>query len=173
MQQLQIANNVRLSPDVCAQNLLAAIPTVMRFIRQQMRQHRQAELTVPQFRVLVVLSHDEAISLSDLAENLGLSPAAMSRMVDLLVRRGLISRQTRTVDRRGISLSLTRRGRETFRAAQQATRAVLAQNLSTLSPRELARVNSALQTLNRVFAPGNNDLKPVRKQRFEPDGVLR
>jgi len=94
MQQLQNRTDSRVSCHRCARGLLTGVPSVMRFIRYQMRQHRQAELSVPQFRSLVFLSHNENASLSEMAEHLGLSLPATSRMVELLVKRGWMRRRT-------------------------------------------------------------------------------
>ena len=155
MQRLRHTTTGRVSPDGCARDVLAAVPAVMRFIKHQMRRHGQAELTVPQFRALVVLSHQGPASLSVLADHLGLSLPAASRMVELLVKRGLMDRQAQTDDRRRVSLSLTRRGRQTFAKARAATQVALGQSLSTLSLPQLAQISAAMRVLNRVFAPGN------------------
>lgn len=132
---------------------MASVPAVMRFIRAQMRGHRGALLTVPQFRTLVFLSHTDDASLSALAEHLGLSLPATSRMVDVLVKRGLLQRKAGSGDRRRVSLSLTGRGRAAFRAARKATQAALARRFLTLAAHELTQVSQALAILNRVFAP--------------------
>jgi DNA-binding MarR family transcriptional regulator len=162
MQQLQKTTNLRPSPDECARELLAAIPAVMRFIRYQMRQHRQSKLTVPQFRTLVFLSHHPDTPLSALAEHLGLSRPAASRMVDLLVKRGLMNRQIPLTDRRQVALSLTRRGKEAFRAAHEATQVAMAGDLKKLSAPDLTRVREAMRILNRVFTPINSSLETTK-----------
>jgi DNA-binding MarR family transcriptional regulator len=153
MQRLPTATNGRAPADRCARGVLIGVPAVMRFMRSQMRRHRQAELTVPQFRALVFASQNHDASLSAMAEHLGLSLPAASRMVDLLVKRGLMKRQARSGDRRSVSLSLTGRGSTVFRAALQATQVALAQRLRTLAADELSRVNGAMQILGRIFAP--------------------
>jgi len=162
MQQLRNTITSRAAADRCARDLLAAVPAVMRFIKDQMRRHRQAELTVPQFRALVILSHHEDLSLSALAEHLGLSLPTASRLVELLVKRQLMHRQTLSNDRRRVSLSLTRRGQATFRTALAATQVALARSLATLSARELAQVSKASRVLNRVFAPEDRPADGVK-----------
>jgi DNA-binding MarR family transcriptional regulator len=141
------------TPDVCARSLMAAVPAIMRFIRSQMRDHRE-NLTVPQFRTLVLLSHDGDPTMSKVAEHLGISLPAASRMVDGLVRRGLLERQTRAGDRRSVSLSLTSVGQRTFRAALHATEQMLTQHFKALSDKDLAQVAGAMDTLASLFALG-------------------
>jgi len=162
MQPLQNRTDSRVSCHRCARGLLTGVPSVMRFIRYQMRRHRQAELTVPQFRSLVFLSHNENASLSDIAEHLGLSLPATSRMVELLVRRGWMRRRARSSDRRCVSLSLTGRGKAVFRMAREATQVALSQRLKTLSAGELALVSGAMQVLSRAFAPENCHAEAVK-----------
>jgi len=130
---------------------MAGVPVMMRFLRQQMRRHRRAGLTVPQFRALIFVSHNPDASLTAMAEHIGISPAAASRMVELLVRRGLMRRLARANDRRCVSLSLTPRGRATFRKALRATQVALARRFERLSTRELAAVSSAMEILGRLF----------------------
>ena len=47
-------------------------------------------LTIPQFRTLVVLSNVGPVNVETLARLLGLPPAAVGRMVERLVRAGLV-----------------------------------------------------------------------------------
>ncbi|NLX23417.1 MAG: MarR family transcriptional regulator [Phycisphaerae bacterium] len=137
--------------DDCARKLLAVVPVIMRFMRRQMRHHRCAELTVPQFRSLIFLSGHADASLSALAEHIGLSLSAASRMVQLLVDRGLMDRRAHAGDRRRISLSLTRQGRDAYRKALAATEAAMACTLKTLTPRQLGQIGLAMGMLHGVF----------------------
>lgn len=129
----------------------------MRFIRTHMRQHRKAGLTVPQFRALIFLSVHQDASLSAMAEHLGLSLPAASRLVQLLVRRGLLEREVDPDDRRRVSLSLTRRGTKAFRAALAATELALAHTLEGLNARQNGQVSAAMRLLRDVFAYQNSN----------------
>jgi MarR family transcriptional regulator for hemolysin len=153
MQQLHKSTDLTVSADVCARELLSGVPAIMRYLRYQMRRHRHRELTVPQFRALIFLAHHNHASLSEIAEHLGVSLPAMSRMVETLVKRGLMRRSSSTGDRRRISLSLTGRGRSTFRIAHRAARRCLAERLGDLPAREVSRVTAAMRVLVRVFSP--------------------
>lgn len=69
------------------------------------------DVTVPQFRCLVVLSGPDPVTVGSLAKELDIHPSTATRMCDRLVRKGLIVRQPRTRgDRREVSLALTGRG---------------------------------------------------------------
>ncbi len=68
-------------------------------------------LSMTQVRVLVTLACLEGpLSAGDLAERLGLSPAAMSRAIDGLVSRELVSRSESAQDRRVRLLEISSNG---------------------------------------------------------------
>ena len=69
-------------------------------------------ITIPQFRTLVILSNRGPINLATLAGLLGVQPSAAGRMVDRLVGAGLIDRLPHPTSRRELLAALTPRGRE-------------------------------------------------------------
>lgn len=140
------------SPDDCAHEVLDVVPLVMRTIRTEMRSHRAADLSVPQFRVLVFLARADGASLSDVAAHLGLTPPTTSVMVDGLVSRGLVAREAHPEDRRRITLRLTPTGQAAMASAQQSTRACLAERLVALPEAERLVIVQAMDTLRQVFA---------------------
>jgi DNA-binding MarR family transcriptional regulator len=135
----------------------------MRFIRHEMRTHRQAQLSVPQFRALVFLNVTDDPSLSAMAEHIGISLPAASRMVDMLVKRGLLERRVGATDRRRVSLSLTARGRKRYRRAHRETQAALARRFGVLSAAEQGLVRQAMQLLTRVFGPERASAGALRR----------
>lgn len=92
-----------------------------------------------------------------MAEHVGLSLPAASRLADVLVRRGLLTRQGQAGDRRRVLLSLTPRGRATLEEALAATEKALAARLKSTPRRELTQVIMAMQALDRVFSTPNGD----------------
>ncbi len=139
------------SPDVCAQEILDVVPAVMRTIRAELRRHRVADLSVPQFRTLAFIDRQTDASLSDLAEHIGLTLPSMSKIVDGLVMRKLVTRQTHPVDRRRMTLALTARGQTALQASRAATRACLAEDLAALSDHQRETIVQALEILRPLF----------------------
>ena len=72
----------------------------------------RARVTVPQFRMLVVLSTHGETKLIALAEDLGVNPSTAMRMAERLDAAGLIDRQVNPASRREVLLRLTTAGRE-------------------------------------------------------------
>lgn len=67
-------------------------------------------ITMPQFRLLVVLSNRGPLKLTVLAECLDVRPPTATRMIDRLVGAGLVDRQISPVSRREVVLDLTDAG---------------------------------------------------------------
>ncbi len=141
------------SSKACASSVLDSVPPIMQFIRTEMRGHRTLNISVPQFRVLTYLERRPGGSLSDVAERVGLSLPAMSRLIDGLVDRGLLTREDSPADRRRIALRITDAGRDLVRTARQGALTRLAELLGALSPRERTQILEAMAVLRPLFAP--------------------
>jgi DNA-binding MarR family transcriptional regulator len=142
------------SPPECAGQILEIVPMVMLAIRTEMRSHRDSDLSVPQFRVLVYLNRHEGASLSDIAEHMGLTLPSMSKMVDGLVSRRLVSRRMDPDDRRRVTLAPTALGRTEMQAAYKATESRLAERLEMLAASERRTILKAMESLKSIFVAG-------------------
>jgi DNA-binding MarR family transcriptional regulator len=70
-----------------------------------------AEVTLPQYRTMVVLASRGPQRVIDIAAELGVNPSTGTRMCDRLVRKGLVRRYRSSADRRAVRLTLTPIGR--------------------------------------------------------------
>jgi DNA-binding MarR family transcriptional regulator len=77
------------------------------------------DITLPQFRALVVLSTHPGTTVSDLAAALDIHPTTATRLTDRLVRKRLVRRMGRPEDRRITELHLTEAGSELVRRVTQ------------------------------------------------------
>jgi DNA-binding MarR family transcriptional regulator len=131
-----------------------------------MREHRLPELSVPQFRTLSLLSFSPEASLSTVADYIGSSLPAASRMMDGLVARNLVARTTCCHDRRQISLQLTSLGQKCFLESRQATRRQLVSCLAGLSEAQKDSVVSAMKFLGEIFG---SDAEFARRASATPE----
>ena len=145
-----------------AREVLATVPLIMRAIRAEMRGSREPGLSVPQFRSLGFVHRHPGSSLSDVAEHIGLTLPAMSRLVDGLVKRKLMWRRGDSADRRRLTLGLTPRGSGLLEAARKTAHEALARKVSPLTAPEAAAVVGAMRILREVFGGKNGDV-PVAK----------
>ena len=83
-------------------------------------------LTLPQFRMLVVLESRGGMNISRLGEHLDVIPSTAMRMVDRLATAGMLDRTANPNNRREILISLTDKGRSTVRLATERRRAEIA-----------------------------------------------
>ena len=70
-----------------------------------------AEVTLPQYRALVVLASRGPRLVGELAEALGIHPSTATRLCDRLVTKKLVTRTTGQDNRRETTISLSGRGR--------------------------------------------------------------
>ena len=152
MQRLRYASQSA-DAERCAKDILGVVPEVMQYIRRQVRSSRKHPFTVPQIRSLIFANVEEEPSLSKLAEHVGLSLPAASRMVDLLVRRGLLKRESGSGDRRRVSLATTARGRSEFQRARGAAAKAMSVQLAGLTPTQRSVLSEAMRLLSGVFTP--------------------
>jgi DNA-binding MarR family transcriptional regulator len=80
----------------------------------------ELRLGFTQLAALYVLADGSTTTIGELAESLGRSPSATSRLVDALVRRRLIERRSEPDDRRQRTVRLTQRGQALLRAVDRA-----------------------------------------------------
>lgn len=135
-----------------ARAVLEVVPLVMRNVRSEMQRNQTLELSVPQFRTLKYLDRHPGASLSNVTEHIGLTLPSMSKLIDGLVTRGLVTRKTHAGDRRRVTLALTPEGRALLRSAYACAQVALAQKLETLSPNDRAAVTRAMRILHPLFS---------------------
>ena len=135
----------------CASRLLSLAPQLMQTLRVEMRAGRPTDLTVPQFRALVFFRMHPGDTLSHAAEHLGLGLPSASKVVECLVVRGLLARETSQEDRRRVVISLTDAGAQILDTAREAAMAVFSRRLAGLSEVELDVLFSVLGMLQRVI----------------------
>lgn len=140
------------STNECAHEVLDVIPAIMRVIKAEMRRHRSSDLSVPQFRALAFINNNPGTSLLTVAEHLGLTSPSACRMIDVLVERGLVSRQVSLKDRRMINLSLTDEGLSILEKSRKGTMENLATIFSILTPTERSTIMDAMKLLRPLFA---------------------
>jgi DNA-binding MarR family transcriptional regulator len=116
-------------------------------IRSELRERRPAGLSIGQFRLLHMLHKDPERSLSDFADDLGVSVPASSKMVDGLVERGFVERAADAADRRRLSLALTPQGVAVMKEAKKGLEARMAEALAGIGAAESAALAKALDLL--------------------------
>nr|WSZ18843.1 MarR family transcriptional regulator [Streptomyces canus] len=124
----------------------------------------EERVTLPQFRMLVVLSTRGATKLVTLADLLQVAPSTAMRMVDRLIAAGLADRQANPGNRRETLLQLTDEGRRTVADVTARRRSEIAGIVEKLTPTQRLALIEALAAFNEAggepLAPALDEAEP-------------
>jgi DNA-binding MarR family transcriptional regulator len=107
-------------------------------------------LTVPQFRMLVVLDSGGPTNLTRLAEQLAVNPSTAMRMVDRLTGAGMVERAPDPADRRVVVLAATAAGRQVVRQVTERRQAEITRIVSTMPAQGRGAMVEALRAFARA-----------------------
>lgn len=107
-----------------------------------------ADVTLVQFRALVLLDRDGALNAGRLAELLAVSPSTLTGLCDRLIAKQLIDRAPAPTSRREVVVALAPLGKTLVDTAIAARRTEIAHILARISPDKLEGMVEALN----VFA---------------------
>ncbi|MEE8486336.1 MAG: MarR family transcriptional regulator [Acidimicrobiia bacterium] len=110
----------------------------------------ETEISLDWYSILLMLSQGElgVMRLSEVADQVGLSRSATTRLIDRLERDGLVERRACGTDRRGTYVGLTPQGEETFRRAGRIHLRGINEHVGThLTSTELSQLEALLTTL--------------------------
>lgn len=117
-------------------------------------------LTLPQFRMLVVLDSRGAMNISRLGEHLDVIPSTAMRMIDRLAAAGMLERSPNPVNRREILISLTDKGHSTVRQATERRRAEIARIVAAMPRSRRTGLVKALEAFTKAGDEPLADRKP-------------
>jgi DNA-binding MarR family transcriptional regulator len=105
------------------------------------------EVTLTQYRALVVFASRGPQSMASLAEAVAVTPATASRLCDRLVKKKLVRRRSDRHDRRQVRLALTETGRHLVDTVTARRRQEIAQLMAAIAPKTQESVVIALTQL--------------------------
>jgi DNA-binding MarR family transcriptional regulator len=111
-----------------------------------------AELTLPQWRALLVVARADGVRIGEIGSRVGMALPSASRLVRRLERRGLVSTARDESDRRGTIVRPTAAGLELWEHLVQYRRRMIADLLDTLPAPLPVELVGALERLERAFA---------------------
>jgi DNA-binding MarR family transcriptional regulator len=106
-----------------------------------------SDVTLPQYRALVVLASRGPQRVVDISTELGVNSSTGTRMCERLVRKELVSRERSDIDRREVRLALTPTGRHLVQEVTRRRRAELARIVDTVPELWQEPVSAALRSL--------------------------
>ena len=114
-------------------------------------------VTVPQWRVLVMVDTRGPLNLAAVAAGLDVNPSNASRICDRLIKAGLLDRQESRTDRRNITLSLTAAGRRLVTKVVRHRRRASTQVLRRMAPHDRELLATAFDRFADAAGEPNYD----------------
>lgn len=108
---------------------------------------QQYDLTPTQFYALHWSNSANGKTLGEVSERLLCTPSNVTRVVDLLVRRGLLKRERDSEDRRVVRVSLTPAGQQLYEQVSRTYINSISERIGALSETEHAALQGLLGTL--------------------------
>jgi DNA-binding MarR family transcriptional regulator len=107
-------------------------------------------VTLPQFRMLVVLCAEGPLRSGVLSERLGIHQSTLTRLADRLVAQGWVRREPNAESRREVMVDLTHAGRELVTKVMEARSADVEQILRQASPADRAAIRAGFEAFARA-----------------------
>ena len=122
---------------------------------QWSRRYRTVEagtgLTPERLELLGLLAAEGTTSAGELSEQLGVTPPAITRMVNGLEIDGFVRKSTGPIDRRIVFVHLTAAGRRVMERGRASRVRDMADRLRDLSDRELAQLEHGVRVLRQLL----------------------
>ncbi|GAB1266192.1 MarR family transcriptional regulator [Aurantivibrio infirmus] len=111
---------------------------------------KEEDVTWPQWMVLNVLDQKLATTPAAIASNIGVDRSAVTRLLDRLENKGLISREHDKLDRRSINIDITERGQDLMATLNHMAREHQEHFLSQLHNTEYRSLKGNIQKMLRL-----------------------
>ena len=137
-------------PESDRETALRLHAAAIRLLRTLRREDDASGLSAPRLSALSVIVFGGPMSLAELAAAEQVQSPTMSRIVDALVERGLVTRVARPGDRRSVEIEATREGRHLLEAGRERRVAALVSRLRSLADSERRALARGVEILERV-----------------------
>ncbi len=142
--------------------LLIALRKVIRAIDLHSKQlNKTSGLTAPQLLILQEIGAEDGITASKVANNINLSPATVTNILDRLESRNLITRERSQQDKRRVSLHLLEEGHKVLAKAPKPLQEHFINQFSELDAWEQSLLLSSMQRIATMMDANNIDASPV------------
>src|SRR5437588_12797813 len=137
--------------EILAQSMSQFRRTIIReFVAGIVRAFGNFDFSLPQMATLLLLDEEGELTIKQVAEDLGRSVSATSRLLDQLVERGMVSRREDERDRRSKRIAITEKGRLLIATLEQRRADVQIAVMEYYSTEEQAEINRAMALLAEV-----------------------
>lgn len=122
---------------------------------------KSSGLTMAQVLLMRSIRDKPGVPIGDLAQDIQLSQATVTTVLDRLEKRKLISRERSTSDKRKVFITLTDSGRDLVGKSPVPLQEHFIQNYSKLKDWEQTLILSSLQRVAEMMDAGSLDASPI------------
>lgn len=137
--------------DHILENLTAVLPVFHKKLLKMNLGGVTGDLTRLHLGIMGML-RERSMTVSELARLTVVPKPQMTRLIDHLVKLGIVERHADREDRRVANIVLTEYGRVLAEDVRQKVQESIRTDLASLSPEDLDEMAKALTTLRRIFA---------------------
>lgn len=119
------------------------------------------QVTLPEYRALVLLARTGGSRVVDLAGARSVNPSTVSRTCERLLRKGMVSRTSQESDRRAVRLTLTETGRALVDEVTRARTVEIEAIVARVSPANRAVLVAGFQAFADAAGEVGDDLWPT------------
>lgn len=123
-----------------------AIKSYRQFAQKQIKA-AGFDITIDQWLVLKAIEQDNTITQQHIAEKVFKDVASITRIIELLVKNGFLTRHFHSTDRRRFNLKLTEQGTDIIEKLKPYTAKNRKKALEGISPEEMALVKEAMEKI--------------------------
>jgi len=144
------------------QDVLISLRQIIRSTDLHSKKQMKANgLTIPQVLVMRAISELGSVTVRRLAEQISLSQATVTTVIDRLESRGLVARERNAKDRRVVNARLTESGKEALANAPPLLQEHFTEQFERLAEWEQTQILSSLQRVARMMGGEQLDAAPL------------
>lgn len=132
---------------------------IKEFARRQISELFKTKITLPQFLILLLLQKQGELKMTGLARFMKVSTAAMTGLVDRLVKYGYILRVTDPADRRIIKVRLTTKGIDLVRKINKQRKQMIINIFGRLSRADRENYLRILMRIKDILSKEKEDIE--------------
>ena len=157
-----LTGSVKRQNDVEFEQVLKAIRRVIRATDLHSRQvTRVSGLTSSQLILLKAVRDNNLSTISELANNISLSQATLTSILDRLEKSGLVKRERSELDKRKVSVRLTDEGVSVLERAPEPLQDTFVRQFGALKDWERSMIMASLQRVAEMMDAGDIDASPL------------
>ena len=127
---------------------------------------KEHNYSIAQLNALIRIRYKGMCGVSDLGEEMGVTSAAASQLLEKLVQQGLVIRTEHPQDRRNKRITLTEAGEQVAEQSMQARQNWLDQLAERFTPAEQEQILAALKLLIKKSETLENEIPAGRESSY-------